>query len=238
MRLMERNEVTIVSCLRPEKDGESYRITFSNGEALSFTEEEVLEHGLHREGEPCRGYEEICTVVLAKRMMASAASYVLFSTKTEAQVRRRLAEKFPVSEIGEGWARFTAAALEETIRRLKELGYLDDAAYCEKFIASVFRSKPVSRAYLTKELVYQKGVAREVAESALDAAYAEPGAPSDDENAYRLLYKKTRGHLSDDSRQLAGLYRFLAAKGFSAASAEYAMRKIKEEGEDSNEGLL
>ena len=79
MRLMERNEVTIVSCLRPEKDGESYRITFSNGEALSFTEEEVLEHGLYREGEPCRGYEEICTVVLAKRMMASAASYVLFS---------------------------------------------------------------------------------------------------------------------------------------------------------------
>lgn len=68
--------------------------------------------------------------------------------------------------------------------------------------------------------------------------YAEPGAPSDDENAYRLLYKKTRGHLSDESRQLAGLYRFLAAKGFSAASAEYAVRKIKEEGEDTNEGLL
>ena len=58
MRLMERNEVTIVSCLRPEKDGESYRITFSNGEALSFTEEEVLEHGLYREGEPCRGMKK------------------------------------------------------------------------------------------------------------------------------------------------------------------------------------
>ncbi len=238
MRLMERNEVTIAACLRPEKDGEPYRITFSSGDVLSFTEEEVLEHGLYREGEPCRDYEEICAVVLAKRMMASAASYVLFSAKTEAQVRRRLTEKFPVSEIGEGWAHFTAAALEEAIQRLKELGYLDDAAYCEKFIASVFRSKPVSRAYLTNELVYQKGVAREVAESAINAAYAEPGAPSDDENAYRLLYKKTRGHLSDESRQLAGLYRFLAAKGFSAASAEYAVRKIKEEGEDTNEGLL
>lgn len=63
---------------------EPYRITFSSGDVLSFTEEEVLEHGLYREGVPCRDYEEICTVVLAKRMMASAASYVLFSAKTEA----------------------------------------------------------------------------------------------------------------------------------------------------------
>lgn len=55
MRLMERNEVTIAACLRPEKDGEPYRITFSSGDVLSFTEEEVLEHGLYREGRALQG---------------------------------------------------------------------------------------------------------------------------------------------------------------------------------------
>ena len=64
--------------------------------------------------------------------MASAASYVLFSMKTETQVRNRLADQFTNTETMEGWAKFTDTALEETIRRLNELGYLDDTAYCKK----------------------------------------------------------------------------------------------------------
>ncbi len=226
-----KGDVTIVSCRRPQEEGKPFEIVFGNGEVLSFTEEEVLEYGLYREGESCGNYENLCTEILAKRMMASAASYVLFSKKTEAQVRKRIAEKFAGAEAVAGWEKFAGAALDETIRRLKELGYLDDAAYCRKYIASSLRTKPVSRAALLNDLVYRKGIAKETAEAAAAAVYAEHDCLTDEENAYRLLYKKTGGRIPQEEKELAKLFRFLAGKGFSYRCAESAMRRIKEEGE-------
>ena len=229
-----KSEVLIVSCHRPKEEGNPYEIVFSNGDKLLFSEEEVFENALYREGESCENYERMCTMVMVKRMMASAASYVLFSMKTETQVRNRLADQFTNTETMEGWAKFTDTALEETIRRLNELGYLDDTAYCKKYIASAIRGKPVSRAGLLNELIYHKGVSKEIAEAAVSAAYEDPSVLTDDENAYRLLQKKTCGRIPEDQKERAKLYRFLAGKGFSYHSVDAALQRIKEEGRETD----
>jgi len=228
------DEVTVVSCRRPETAEMPYEIVFSNGEVLTFSEEEVLEYALYREGESCGAYEDLCTVIFAKRMMASVASYVLFSARTEAQVRKRLTEKYISGGSERGWDRFAASAIEEAIRRFREFGYLDDAVYCRKYISAALRGKPVSQAAILNELVYRKGIAKELAEDAVRAAYAENPVFTDDENACRLLRKKTGGRLPEDPKELAKLYRYLAGKGFSYHTAENAVRRIKEEEGETN----
>ncbi len=225
-----KSEVTVLACQKPEQENEKYLISFSNGDVLHFTEEEVLENALYRENESCGDYERLCVTVLAKRMMAETASYVLFSARTEAQVRNRIAEKcLRGSDAYAEWEKFSEEAAEEAIARLKELGYLDDEAYCERFAAAAMRGGPVSHAALLNELVYKKGVPKELAEAALQRAYEENEHFTDSENAYRLLAKKTRGVIPEDRKDLAKLYRFLAGKGFSHECAEQAVRRLQEE---------
>ena len=111
--------VEIVSCLRSD-DESVFTVTFGSGEVLDFTAEEAFEYGLYREGEHIDNLESLCTVILAKRMMAFVASYVLFSMKTVSQVRAKIGEYFKKKEQEEAWQIFSESAVEEAIRRLKE----------------------------------------------------------------------------------------------------------------------
>lgn len=227
------DEVLIVACHRPKEEGAPYEIVFGNGDILFVTEAEVFENWLYREGEPCRNYGNMCTMILVKRMMASAASYVLFSQKSEQQVRTRLKESFSGAEHA-GWARYMDAALEEAIRRLNEIGYLDDLSYCRKYIASALRGKPVSRAGLLNNLIYKKEIPRALAEREVAAAYAKLEDSAEDDNAYRLLQKRTGGRIPYNQKELAKLYRYMKGKGFTTQSIETGLRRMKEEGRGRN----
>lgn len=227
------SRIQIISSLRSSDDS-FFTVTFSSGEKLNFTAEEAFEYGLYLEGEFIENFENVCTVVLAKRMMAFAASYVLFSMKSVSQVKAKLEEYCKKAELEDDWTQFSEDAVEEAVRRLRESEYINDEIYSRRYTNTTLKSKPVSKAALLNELVYKKGIDKEIAEKTVEEIYSNDENISDGENAYRLLKKKTGGNIpyGDDSvakKELAKLYRFAAAKGFSYSDIENALSRIREE---------
>ena len=237
------SRIQIVSSLR-SSDDLFFTVTFSSGEKLNFTAEEAFEYGLYLEGEFIENFENVCTVVLAKRMMAFAASYVLFSMKSISQVKTKLEEYCKKAELEDDWLQFSESAVEEALRRLRESEYINDETYSRRYTNTTLKSKPVSKAALLNELVYKKGIDKDLAhskpvddaaeEKTVEEIYANDHNISDGENAYRLLKKKTGGNIpyGDDSvakKELAKLYRFAGAKGFSYRDIEEALSRIREE---------
>ncbi len=225
--------VEIVSCLRSD-DESVFTVTFENGDILDFTAEEAFEYGLYREGERIDNLESLCTVILAKRMMAFVASYVLFSMKTVSQVKVKLGEYFKKKEQEEAWMVFSESATEEAIRRLKESEYINDEVYALRYVNTALKGKPISKVSLLNDLVYKKGIDKDLAQKIVEEVYAEQEGISDSENAYRLLKKKIGNSVvsSEDSygnKERAKLIRFAMSKGFSYGDVENALQRIREE---------
>ena len=97
--------VKIVSSVR-SSDDTTFTVAFSSGDVLGFTKDEVLEYGLYIEDKFVDDFNKLCSIILAKRMMAFAASYVLFSMKSVYQVRVKLEEYCNKSELEEVYKSF------------------------------------------------------------------------------------------------------------------------------------
>jgi len=100
-----------------------------------------------------------------------------------------------------------ADAVDGAVARMREMGYLDDAAFARSFVESRLSTAPRSRRSLAFEL-QQKGVAREVSAGALEAV-------SDEDAAYDAARRRL-GSLGGLDRQAfrRRLGSFLASRGF------------------------
>jgi regulatory protein len=121
-------------------------------------------------------------------------------------------------------------AVDHAVARMRELGYLDDAAFARSYVESRQASTPRSRRYLAFEL-RQKGVDKDVAAPALDNV-------SDEEAAYRAAQRRMRS--------LRGLERaafqrrlgsFLAARGFGYGTARAVIDRCWREAQTPAEGV-
>lgn len=225
--------VKIVSSLK-SSDGNAFTVVFSSGETLEFTSDEALEYGLYIEDKVVDDLNKLCTIILAKRMMAFAASYVLFSMKSVYQARAKLEEYCNKSELEEDWMPFYNDAVDEAIRRLEELNYINDEQYVRRYVKTTLKGKVVSKNNILNELVYKKGIDKNLAESIVEEIYENEEFDAESENAYRLLKKKTGGKVpcgeeAGDKKEIAKLYRFALSKGFSYSVTESALQRIKEE---------
>lgn len=73
--------------------------------------------------------------------MDAAMRYLGYSARTVREVERHLDGK-----------QFGEVEISDTVERLMELRLLDDAAYCEAFVSSRLRAKPISRQRLRRQL--------------------------------------------------------------------------------------
>ena len=226
-------EVKIESSIR-SSDDDIFTVLFSNGETLIFTKDEALEHGLYIEDKIIDDFDKLCTIILAKRMMAYAASYVLFSMKSAYQVRLKLEEYCDKSELEVEWQPFYEEAVKEALRRLEELHYINDAEYIRRYVKTIFKSKIVSKNNILKELVYKKGIDKNLAECIVEEIYANEEVDLESENAYRLVKQKMNGKIPSygevgAKKELARLYRIAMSKGFSYELIESTLQRIREE---------
>ena len=130
--------------------------------------------------------------------------------RTEAELRRRLAE------------RFTAEAVETALDELAGRKLIDDAAFARDWRAQRERRHPKSAGAITRELE-QLGVEQPVIEAAMagfDAA----------DNAYRAARKYARrqadGDLAAFERRLWG---FLQRRGFTGETNRQTIQRLKSE---------
>ncbi len=144
--------------------------------------------------------------------MTVALRFLASRSRSEAEVRRRLASRgVDVDDI------------KGVVERLRELGYLDDAA----FAAAVIRARTERRARgrrLVAEELQSKGVNVNVAERALDACYGdelEVARPVAEREA-----RKLHGRAFGDFRQRLGA--FLVRRGFEHETAESLVTELWE----------
>jgi len=107
----------------------------------------------------------------ARKSLDSALRLLSYRPRSEQELRDRLARKA-----------FGRRVIEDTLRRLRELGYVDDAAFARFWTETRQAQRPRSRRLLTGEL-RRRGVAQEQAEEATADI-------SDEEAAYQAASRR------------------------------------------------
>jgi regulatory protein len=126
----------------------------------------------------------------------AALRLLAMSPRSEKELRQRLTKRG-----------FRRAALEAAVTRVREMGYLDDAAYAKFFVETRQASTPRSRRALTFELS-RKGVDREVAASSVEEVSDAAAALEAAQRRLRSLRGLDRATFT---RRLGS---FLASRGF------------------------
>lgn len=134
--------------------------------------------------------------------MDKALELLSFRARSESELERRL--------LRGGHAPSSAAA---ALRRCRELGYLDDRAFALAHVRDRLRLRPKGRRALRSEL-FRKGVDGDLAEAAIDEAFAESGLDESD-LARRIAAKRVKA-LTDIETEVARrrLGGYLARRGF------------------------
>ncbi len=117
--------------------------------------------------------------------------------------------------------------VEAVLSRLREHGYLDDARLAQTVAGYQKEVLYHGRARAARDL-RARGLAPEVADQAVAAAYAEDGGGAGGEDALLRAYvRKKRLRRPEDLRQAASLYRKLRTAGFSGGAAQRGLRAWK-----------
>ena len=208
----------IITAVRPDQRRPNrYHIELDNGAALLLDETLVAEERL--------GPGDMLTEDDVERLRAAAAERDIFDRaarflaprpRSRAEVRRRLLRPSPQR------ATPSAEAVERTLDRLQQLGYLDDAAFAAYWTEQRERFSPRSARAIQQEL-RQHGVDRETAAASAD--------PQDDEQRAITAGRKRLASLAQADYPTFALRMggFLQRRGFGYGVARAAIRSLWEE---------
>ena len=125
--------------------------------------------------------------------------------RTEAELRRLILMRVEPGEHGH-------AIIDATIARLKENGYLDDAAYAEIYARLRQQNEKLGRRRVSQSLT-QKGVSKQIVTDAVEARYAD----TNEEALARQHLERKRIRKPTNEKETARVMRRLVAAGFSTS---------------------
>lgn len=204
-----------ITKLEKQKHNGNRISVFVEGEyAFSVTDELAVLYNL-APGRPVEN-EQIAEMMREdeyKRALSAAFAHIARSEKSEKQLRDFLNKKG-----------FLPEAAERAVERLRELGYIDDAALAENFVAG---SKTLGKRALQYKL-REKGVAYETIQSALEQVDDQTQL----EAAKALAQKQAKRYAALDVRaRRQKLGAFLARRGFDWDTITAALSQAEEEDE-------
>jgi len=120
---------------------------------------------------------------------------------------------------------YSAEAINITIARHREYGYIDDVEFARRFSASRAQKKNTGKNVIRRDLL-RKGISKKI----IDKAIRETGADQVDMDAlYDAAVKKYHSY-SNKKNGLQRIYRFLIYRGFDNDSVMKIIRRMKEDG--------
>jgi regulatory protein len=146
-----------------------------------------------------------------------ALNMLAFRARSSAELARTLVRK------GE-----EKAHVDRAIERLKEQGFVDDAAFAQSFARAKVVGASQSRRRVQQELS-RKGVARDVSDAAIDVVFEEEGV-----DAFAIVAEAARKKLRSLAKlepavRKRRLYGFLARRGYDGEHIRSAMKIAGEE---------
>jgi regulatory protein len=153
--------------------------------------------------------------------------------RTEAELRRLMRTRVEPGERGE-------AVVNAVVVRLKEYGYLDDAAFAETYARLRQENEKLGQRNVRQKLA-QKGVAAQVVNEAVEGRYSG----TDEEALARKHLEQKRIRKPENQKETARVMRRLVAAGFSTGVIykilrqwdvpDEALTALENLGEDSHE---
>ena len=125
--------------------------------------------------------------------------------RTEAELRRLMRMRVEPGDHGN-------AIIDATIARLKQNGYLDDAAYAEIYARLRQQNEKLGQRRVSQSLT-QKGVSKQIVADAVEARYAD----TDEEALARQYLGRKRLPKPESPKDTARMMRRLVAAGFSTS---------------------
>ena len=186
--------------VRLEWHGKKVRVVLE-GRVLDLLSETVLAQGLREGMELEDGDVRRLLHEDQVRRAKEVAFRYLARPRTVRQVRDRLAR-----------AGFEGEVVEEVIRRLEELGLLDDKEFAKAWVEERLRLRPRWRRALWQELA-RKGISREVVEEALHEGLSGVEEYEVAEGLLRGMERRYRN--LDPERALRRMQDFLLRRGFT-----------------------
>ena len=150
-------------------------------------------------------WQELCEEVLKKRVIRRAMYRLQQMDRTEAQLRRKLADGHYPEEL-----------IDAAVAYVESWHYIDDFRYACTYIRS--RQSEKSRIQIKMALV-QRGVPADLIDRALEEEYED----NEEELIARLLEKKHYDPEQMDRKEKYKIYQFLARKGFSISKIKRQM---------------
>jgi len=124
--------------------------------------------------------------------------------------------------------------VEDTLLRLRERRFLDDAGFASRYARSRLQHRGVGRNRLRAGL-RAKGVSRETAETGLKDALDQVSEPAALDRVARQYWKgRTR---QEPQRKLRNLWAFLLKRGFPATLVVARLRALWPRWQDALDGL-
>jgi regulatory protein len=135
------------------------------------------------------------------------------SMRTEAELRRLMKARVEPGERGE-------AVIAAAVARLKEYGYLDDAAFAETYTRLRQENEKLGSRSVLRKLA-QKGVPAPIANEAVDARYSN----TDEEALACKHLEQKRIRKPENEKETARVMRRLVAAGFSTGVIDKILRQ-------------
>lgn len=151
-------------------------------------------------------YEELFYEVLGKRVKKRAMALLEKQDRTEAGLRRKLAE-----------GDYPEQLIEDAIAYVKKYHYIDDRRYAQNYVS--YHQQGRSRLRLKQDLM-KRGVPSQIAECVLEEMYEQ----QEEAKILRLLQKKNYDPENADRKEQQRIYGYLARAGFSSGDILRAMK--------------
>lgn len=162
--------------------------------------------------------ERIEKEILVKRGLLRAGHLIERRDYTEAQIRDKLRAGF-----------YPQASIELIIKRLRELKFLNDDSYAERYTECYIDRKSIGR---IKQDLFRKGINKDVIEAAVEKVKAEHSSDGDEYSEAgkirELLNKRGYDPLTADRSTREKNIAFLLRKGFSFSDIRKVIREADE----------
>ena len=141
--------------------------------------------------------EKLAQLDKREKLKTKVLKYIMFKKRTEKEVREKFANE-------------DESMLEEVVEILKDLGYINDIDYVERFINEAINIKNLSL-YELKYKLYSKGVNKELIESYFNNNY-ERLLEYEKKSAKNIINNKKR------TMEIEDIKNYLKRKGYKEES--------------------
>lgn len=187
------------------------QVELEGGLSFPIYEKEAAAYQIAEGGDlSAEDWERLRAEVLDKRAKRRAMYLLQQMDRTEAQLRRKLAENGYPEEVAD-------AALDY----VRSFHYVDDYRYACAYVRSYRKEKSCLQ---IKMKLRERGISSDVIERALEEEYSE----GEEAIIERLLEKKHYADVCGDRKEKQKIYAYLMRRGFSSASVLRCMRQLEE----------